>query len=131
MEICKIEKLYNLEHTIAKELMEKYVYPWEVLPKISEYILDLGKNLEKSEYVEVKESVWAHVDAKIAKTADINGPCIICKNAEIRHCAYIRGNAIIGEDSVVGNSTELKNVILFDKVQVPHYNYVGDSVLRI
>ena len=129
MEKCKINNLYSLDETIAKELMLKYTYPWEVLPHISEYILELGKKLPKDEYEEISENVWVHKTANIYKSAYIKGPAIICKDAEIRHCAFIRGNAIVGEGAVVGNSTELKNVILFNKVQVPHYNYVGDSIL--
>ena len=129
MEKCKINNLYSLDETIAKELMVKYTYPWEVLPHISEYILELGKKLPKDEYEEISENVWVHKTANIYKSAYIKGPAIICKDAEIRHCAFIRGNAIVGEGAVVGNSTELKNVILFNKVQVPHYNYVGDSIL--
>lgn len=129
MDECKIKNLYNLEETIAKDLLEQNVYPWEVLPKIKEYILKLGPTLNKEEYEQVDENVWIAKTAKVAQTAYITGPAIIGKEAEIRHCAFIRGNAIVGEGAVVGNSTELKNVILFNKVQVPHYNYVGDSIL--
>lgn len=129
MEACKIVNLYNLDETIAKELLEKSTYPWEVLQNIEEYILQLGEKLNKEEYEKVGENVWIARTAKIAPTAYINGPAIIDKEAEIRHCAFIRGNAIVGQGAVVGNSTELKNVILFNKVQVPHYNYVGDSIL--
>ena len=129
MQECKIENLYNLEETIAKELLEKSTYPWEVLPNIGDYILELGKTLDKDEYEKIGENVWIAKSAKVAPTAYINGPAIIGKEAEIRHCAFIRRNAIVGEGAVVGNSTELKNVILFNKVQVPHYNYVGDSIL--
>ena len=129
MEECKINNLFNLEQTIAKSLLEKYTYPWEVLPHISEFIIELGKTLPKDEYVEKKENVWIHKTAKIYESAYINGPAIICANAEVRHCAFIRGNAIVGENATVGNSTELKNVILFNNVEVPHYNYVGDSIL--
>ena len=129
MEECKIKNLYNLEETIAKELLEKSTYPWEVLPDIGDYILELGKTLDKDEYEKIGENVWIAKTAKVAPTAYINGPAIIGKEAEVRHCAFIRGNAIVGEEAVVGNSTELKNVILFNKVQVPHYNYVGDSIL--
>ena len=103
--------------------------PWEVLAHIEEFILELGKCLPKDEYDQVGENVWIHKTAKVYDSAYINGPAIICKDAEIRHCAFIRGKAIVGEGAVVGNSTELKDVILFNKVQVPHYNYVGDSVL--
>lgn len=129
MEECKIANLYKLDETMARPLLESATYPWEVLPKISEFILELGKTLSKEHYDEVKENVWIAKNAKVAPTAEINGPAIIGENAEIRHCAFIRGNAIVGEGAVVGNSTELKNVILFNKVQVPHYNYVGDSIL--
>ena len=126
MDECKIENLYNLNETIAKELLENNIYPWEVLPQIKDFILKLGPTLNKDEYEEVKENVWIAKSAKVAPTSFIAGPTIIGKEAEVRHCAFIRGNAIVGEGAVVGNSTELKNVILFNKVQVPHYNYVGD-----
>ena len=129
MKECKIKELYDLENTIAKELLEKAEYPWEVLPQIKEFIIKLGETLNKYEYDQIEENIWVAKSAKIAKTAYIKGPAIICDDAEIRHCAFIRGNAIVGKNSVVGNSTELKNVILFDNVQVPHYNYVGDSIL--
>lgn len=129
MEDCKINNLYSLDETIAKELLIKYVYPWEVLPHIEEFILELGAKLPKDEYKKIGENVWIHKTAKVFESAYIAGPTIICKDAEIRHCAFIRGKAIVGEGAVVGNSTELKNVILFNKVQVPHYNYVGDSIL--
>lgn len=129
MEECKICNLYNLNETIAKDLLEKYTYPWEVLPHINDYIIELGKTLDKEKYDEIEENVWIAKNAKVAPTAYIGAPAIIGENAEIRHCAFIRGKAIVGEGAVVGNSTELKNVILFNKVQVPHYNYVGDSIL--
>ena len=129
MEECKICNLYSLDQTIAKKLLESAVYPWEVLPKIKKFIIELGNQLNKDEYEQKGENIWIAKTAKVAPTAYINGPAIIGKDAEIRHCAFIRGNAIIGEGAVVGNSTELKNVILFNKVQVPHYNYVGDSIL--
>jgi NDP-sugar pyrophosphorylase family protein len=121
--------MYNLEETIAKDLFAGAVYPWEVLPKIGAFIVELGKTLSSEEYDQVGENVWIAKSAKVASTAFINGPAIIGKDAEVRHCAFIRGNAIVGEHTVVGNSTELKNVVLFNRVQVPHYNYVGDSVL--
>ena len=124
-----ISSLYNLEETIASDLMNKYTYPWEVLPHISEYIIELGAKLPKDKFDEVKENVWIAKSAKVFESAYINGPCIIDEEAEVRHCAFIRGNAIVGKKAVVGNSTELKNVILFNRVQVPHYNYVGDSIL--
>ena len=129
MEECRIENLYNLDETIAKDIFKGCTYPWEVLPKIEEFIIELGKTLDKEEYEEKGENIWIAKSAKVSPTAYIKGPVIIGKNAEIRHCAFIRGKAIIGEGAVVGNSTELKNVILFNKVQVPHYNYVGDSIL--
>ena len=129
MEECRIENLYNLDETIAKDIFKGCTYPWEVLPKIEEFIIELGKTLDKEEYEEKGENIWIAKSAKVAQTVYITGPVIIGKNAEIRHCAFIRGKAIIGEGAVVGNSTELKNVILFNKVQVPHYNYVGDSIL--
>lgn len=125
----KINDLYSLDQTIAKKAFEGVTFPWEVLPKISDFIIELGKTLNKEEYEEIAENVWVAKSAKIAPTASITGPVIIDKNAEVRHCAFIRGKAIVGENCVVGNSTELKNVILFNNVQVPHYNYVGDSIL--
>ena len=129
MEECKIKKLYNLEETIAKEIFEQATYPWEILPQIGDFIIKLGNTLNKDEYKKLGDDIWIAKTATIAPTAYIKGPAIIGKNAEIRHCAFIRGKAIVGEGCVVGNSTELKNVILFNKVQVPHYNYVGDSIL--
>lgn len=130
MEQLKISELYsNLDQTMAKELLESRTYPWEVLPLISEFIVKLGSTLSEEEYEKRGENVWIAKSAKVAPTAFINGPAIIGKDAEVRHCAFIRGNALVGEGAVVGNSTELKNVILFNKVQVPHYNYVGDSIL--
>ena len=129
MEKCKISKLYNLDETIAKELLESVTYPWEALPKIVEFIVELGNKLDSNVYDKIGEDIWIAKNAKVASTAYIHGPAIIGENAEIRHCAFIRGKAIVGEEAVVGNSTELKNVILFNKVQVPHYNYVGDSIL--
>ena len=128
-EELRIEKLYNLSETIAAELFEGLDYPWQALPLIGEFIKKLGRTLDKSEYDETAENVWIAKSAVVAPTVYINGPCIIGKNAEVRHCAFIRGNAIVGEGAVVGNSTELKNVVLFNRVQVPHYNYVGDSIL--
>ena len=129
MEECKIKNLYNLEETIARTLLEKLIYPWEALPKISEFILEMGCKLDPQIYELKGENIWIAKSAKVMPTAYIKGPAIIGANTEIRHCAFIRGNAIIGENTVVGNSTELKNVILFNNVQVPHYNYVGDSIL--
>ena len=124
-----IDNLFDLSNTIAAPVFEGCEYPWEVLPKIGEFIVKLGETLPEDEYEKAGENVWIARTAKVFPSAYINGPCIIGKNAEVRHCAFIRGNAIVGEGAVVGNSTELKNVILFNKVQVPHYNYVGDSIL--
>ena len=129
MEQCKIRNLYNLEETIAKNLLEGLTYPWEALPKISEFIVEIGKTLDSEIYELKGENIWIAKSAKVFPSAYIKGPAIIGENAEIRHCAFIRGNAVIGNNAVVGNSTELKNVILFNNVQVPHYNYVGDSIL--
>lgn len=125
----QISNMYDTKQTIAKDIFNGVTYPWEVLPKIGQFIVSLGSLLSKEEYDKVGENVWIAKTAKVAPTASINGPAIIGKDAQIRHCAFIRGNAIVGEGAVVGNSTELKNVILFNKVQVPHYNYVGDSIL--
>lgn len=129
MEKLTVSNLFNLEETIAADIFNGVTYPWEVLPKISAFILELGASLDKEEYEQRGENIWIAKSANVAPSAFINGPVIIGKNAEVRHCAFIRGNAIVGEGAVVGNSTELKNVILFNKVQVPHYNYVGDSIL--
>ena len=124
-----VNELYDLNETIAKDIFDGVTYPWEVLPKIGDFIVELGKTLSKEEYDQVEENVWIAKSANVFPSAYIHGPAIIGKDAEVRHCAFIRGNAIVGEGAVVGNSTELKNVILFNKVQVPHYNYVGDSIL--
>lgn len=129
MEQCKIKNLYNTEETIAAALFHSAEYPWELLPKISSFILSIGEKLSKEKFTQVSEHVWVANSAKVAKSADITGPAIIDEEAEVRHCAFIRGNVIVGKKAVVGNSTELKNVILFNQVQVPHYNYVGDSIL--
>lgn len=129
LEALTVKENYSLDQTIAKDIFNGVTYPWEILPKISNFILELGATLSEDEYEKRGENVWVAKSAKVAPTAFINGPAIIGKDAEVRHCAFIRGNAIVGEGAVVGNSTELKNVILFNKVQVPHYNYVGDSVL--
>ena len=129
MKDLTVKELFTLEETIAKDIFEGITYPWEVLPKISAFIMELGAALSEDEYDKVGDNVWIAKSAKVFPSAYINGPAIIGKNAEVRHCAFIRGNAIVGEGAVVGNSTELKNVILFNKVQVPHYNYVGDSIL--
>lgn len=124
-----VEDLYDLRETIAGDIFEGVVYPWEVLPKIHDFIIELGKRLPGELYEEKGENIWIAKNATVAPTACLNGPLIVDEDAEIRHCAFIRGNAIVGKGAVVGNSTELKNVILFNKVQVPHYNYVGDSIL--
>ena len=124
-----IQELYDLDKTIAAELFDGKTYPWEVLDEIKPFILKLGETLSPDEYDHPSEGVWIAKDAKVFQSAYIGAPCIIDHEAEVRHCAFIRGSAIVGKGAVVGNSTELKNVVLFDKVQVPHYNYVGDSVL--
>ena len=124
-----IEELFDLDKTIAAELFRDKTYPWEALAGISDFILRLGETLSPEEFDHPAEGVWIARDAKIFPSAYIGSPCIIDREAEVRHCAFIRGSAIVGKGAVVGNSTELKNVVLFDKVQVPHYNYVGDSIL--
>lgn len=129
MQELTIDRLLNLDETIAGELFLNKKYPWEILPDISAFTVMLGKQLSGDEFLEIKDQVWVHKTAKIAETACINGPLIIDKNAEIRHCAYIRGSVVVGANAVVGNSSEVKNSILFNFVQVPHYNYVGDSIL--
>ncbi len=123
-----INSLYDLEHTLAKDYLAMFTYPWEALKGIKDMILDLGQNLGE-DYVEVSPQVWVHKTAKVMASAYLGAPCIIGPETEVRHCAFIRGSALVGANCVVGNSTELKNVILFDNVQVPHYNYVGDSIL--
>ncbi len=130
MKKVKISELYfDLNETRAKELLESKTYPWEVLPLIKDFILEIGPKLPKDEFDEVSENVWIHKTAKIYPNNYIAGPCIIDAETEVRPGAFVRGNALVGKKCVVGNSTELKNVILFNNVQVPHYNYVGDSVL--
>lgn len=124
-----IDALYTLDETIAKELFAGLTYPWEALPKIKEFIIALGETLPEEKYERREGDIWIARSAKVFPSAYIGGPAIIDEEAEIRHCAFIRGSAIVGKGAVVGNSTELKNVILFNKVQVPHYNYVGDSIL--
>lgn len=128
-EEAKTSCLYDLSHTAAKELLEQMEFPWEALPYIKDFIRRLGESLPEEEYEKRGESVWVHRTAKVFPSAYLGENIIIGKDAEVRHCAFLRGNALVGEGAVVGNSTELKNVILFDKVQVPHYNYVGDSIL--
>lgn len=129
MKEMTVKEMYTLDETIAKDIFDGVEYPWEVLPKISNFIMELGATLSEEEYEKRGDNVWVARSAKVTPTAFIGGPAIIGKDAEVRHCAFIRANAIVGEGAVVGNSTELKNVILFNKVQVPHYNYVGDSIL--
>ncbi len=121
--------LYDLNYTAAADYLSAFEYPWEALGKIKDMIIKIGNLLDKSEYTEISDKVWVHKSAKIAPTAYLGSPCIIGAETEVRHCAFIRGSALVGKGCVVGNSTELKNVILFDGVQVPHYNYVGDSIL--
>ena len=127
--MTEIKELFDLDKTIAAKLFEGKTYPWEVLDGIKDFILELGATLPEEEYDHPGEGVWIAKDATVFPTAYIGAPCIIDHGAEVRQCAFIRGSAIVGKGAVVGNSTELKNVVLFDKVQVPHYNYVGDSVL--
>lgn len=124
-----IPNLFDLSQTQAESLLMRFQYPWEALPHIKEFILALGPNLPKDEYEEIKENVWVAKSAVVYPSAYLNGPIIIGANTEVRHGAFLRGSALVGENAVVGNSTELKNVILFNNVQVPHYNYVGDSIL--
>ncbi len=124
-----VNDLYSLDKTIAADIFEGVTYPWEVLPKIKSFILQLGNTLDPLKFDKKGDDVWIAKSATVYNSAYIAGPCIIDENAEIRHCAFIRGNAIIGKGAVVGNSTEVKNALIFDSVQVPHYNYVGDSVL--
>ena len=126
--VITTRELLDLNHTIAKPLFEKTVYPWEVLDKIGKFILETGKTLSAEKYNRIGDDIWVAKSAKIAPSAFLAGPLIIGENAEIRHCAFIRGNVIVGDNAVVGNSTEVKNSILFDNVQAPHFNYVGDSV---
>lgn len=124
-----IKELYDLNQTLAKPLLEEFIYPWEALSKIGDFIKEIGKTLPKDIYEQRDENIWIAKSAKIYPNNYIAGPCIIGENTEVRPGAFIRGNALVGNDCVVGNSTELKNVILFNHVQVPHYNYVGDSIL--
>ncbi|MGI5946719.1 MAG: UDP-N-acetylglucosamine pyrophosphorylase [Lachnospiraceae bacterium] len=125
----KISEMYDLTQTMAADYLGQFTYPWEALAGIGEYVEALGKTLSGVEYEKRGDNVWIHKTAKVAPTACLTGPAIIGAGAEIRHCAFLRGKILVGEGAVVGNSTELKNVILFNKVQVPHYNYVGDSIL--
>ena len=125
----RINDMYDLDHTLAKDYLKEFKYPWEALAGIKDLIIELGNKLDKEEYEEISEHVWVHKTAKVFPSAYLGAPCIIGPNTEVRHCAFIRGSALVGADCVVGNSCELKNVILFDHVQTPHYNYVGDSIL--
>ena len=129
MENIKITELFDLERTIAADYLRSFTYPFEALKGISELIVRLGESLDSSIYEKRGEDVWVAKSAKVAPTAFLGGPCIIGEDTEVRHCAFIRGSALVGDGCVVGNSVELKNVIIFDDVQVPHYNYVGDSIL--
>ena len=130
MERLRFDALYKeKERSIAYECLSEYTYPWEALGALADMIRSIGQSLSEEEYDRVGEDVWIAKDATVAPSASISGPCIVCSGAEIRHCAFIRGSALIGRGAVVGNSTELKNCVLFDGVQVPHYNYVGDSIL--
>ena len=124
-----VHALLDLTKTVAADIFEGLVYPWEALPKISEFIMKLGAALPKDEYIQMDDNIWIANSASVAESAYLHGPLIVCPEAEIRHCAFIRGSAIIGRGAVIGNSTELKNCIIFDKAQVPHYNYIGDSIL--
>ena len=124
-----INEMYDLEHTLAKDYLSQYTYPWEALKGIKDFIITLGNSLDKNEYIETSEHVWVHKTAHVFPSAYLGAPCIIGPETEVRHCAFIRGSALVGANCVVGNSVELKNVIIFDHVQVPHYNYVGDSIL--
>ena len=124
-----LKDMYDLDHTMAKDYLQQFEYPWLALAGIKDLIISLGQNLPEEEYDEVSPQVWVHKTAKVFDSAYLGAPCIIGARTEVRHCAFIRGSALVGEDCVVGNSCELKNVILFDHVQTPHYNYVGDSIL--
>ena len=127
--MLKIKDLFDLSHTMAGEYLSGFEYPWQALSGIKDLIISLGGNLSKDEYNEISPQVWVHKNSTVAHTAFLGAPCIICEGTEVRHCAFIRGSALVGKNCVVGNSVELKNVILFDNVQTPHYNYVGDSIL--
>ena len=127
--VYTVSDLYDLSHTAAKNYLSQFTYPWEALPGIKEMIIQLGQSLDPAQYEQPQPQVWVHKSAKVFPSAYLGAPCIIGANTEVRHCAFIRGSALVGEGCVVGNSVELKNVILFDGVQVPHYNYVGDSIL--
>lgn len=127
--MIRITDLFDLEHTIAADYLKGFEYPWEALSGIKQLIIDLGKKLDPQEYMEVSENVWIHKTAKVFPSAYIGGPCIIGPETEVRHCAFIRSSALVGRHCVIGNSVEIKNAIIFDDCQVPHFNYVGDSIL--
>lgn len=129
MSVLKISDLYSLEHTIAAEIFEGKTYPWEILGELKGFIVKLGQSLDPEKFIKRGDDIWIAKSATVFDSAYIAGPCIIDEGAEVRHCAFIRGSAIIGKNAVVGNSTEVKNALVFDNVQIPHYNYVGDSVL--
>lgn len=128
-EALRSENLLDLDHTLAAPLFKAHEFPWEVLPEIKDFVIRLGESLDKNEYDEIAPQVWVHKSVRIAPTASLNGPCVICAGTEVRQCAFVRGSALIGEKCVIGNSTEIKNAVIFDNCEVPHYNYVGDSVL--
>lgn len=127
--MLKTKELFSLDHTIARDYLAGFEYPWQALSGIKQLIIDLGKKLDPKEYDQVSENVWVHKSAKVFPSAYLGSPCIIGPETEVRHCAFVRGSALIGSHCVIGNSVELKNVIIFDDCQVPHYNYVGDSIL--
>jgi NDP-sugar pyrophosphorylase family protein len=129
LEEMKMKELFDMSHTIAERIFDNHAYPWEVLPEIGDFIRSLGPLLPENEYRKIGKDIWIHKTAKVAPTIMMTGPMIICAGANVRHNAFLRGNVIIGEKAVVGNSCELKNALLFDEVQVPHFNYVGDSIL--
>ena len=129
MEVCRTQALFDLSHTLAAPLLEQVEWPWQALETLGDFLSELGPQLPQEEYKEIAPQVWVADSAVVAPSASVQGPCIIGPGAEIRHCAYIRGNALVGAGAVVGNSVELKNCILFDQAQVPHFNYVGDSIL--
>ncbi|MBR6567165.1 MAG: UDP-N-acetylglucosamine pyrophosphorylase [Clostridia bacterium] len=127
--MIKTQELFSLDKTIAGDFLASYEFPWLALKEIKDFITEAGKQIDKNQFDEISPRVWVHKEAVIAPTASVSAPCIIGKGTEVRHCAFIRGSALIGENCVIGNSTEVKNAIIFDNVQVPHYNYVGDSIL--
>lgn len=126
---ARISQLFDIDKTIAKDLLKKYEYPWEILENLGAFIQELGATLSKNEYNFIEPNIWIHKSVKIPNTVSLAGPLIVCEDAELRHCLYVRGKVIIGKKSVAGNSCELKNCLIFDEVQIPHYNYIGDSIL--